>query len=73
MSANNAQLILTYACRNIPAPPDWDLSDLKLYHAMRLLYAEHGMLIVGEDQARREREQLCAAWRKEKRELTDAV
>lgn len=68
MSANNARLILAYAFRNIPAPAEWDLSDLKLYHAMRLLYAEHGMLIVGEDQARQERQQLIEAWEKEKTE-----
>lgn len=66
MGANNARLILAYAFRNIPASDDWDLSDLKLYHAMRLLYTEHGMLIVGEDQARRERQQLINAWEKEK-------
>lgn len=66
MSANNAQLILVYAFRNILAPDDWDLSDLKLYHAMRLLYTEHSMLIVGEERARRERQQLIEAWEKEK-------
>lgn len=68
MGAHNARLILAYAFQNIPAPSDWDLSDLKLYHAMRLLYAEHGMLIVGEDQARQERQQLIEAWEKEKTE-----
>lgn len=66
MGTNNAQLILAYAFRNIPAPDDWDLADLKLYHAMRLLYAEHGMLVVDEEQARRERQQLIEAWRNEK-------
>lgn len=66
MGANNARLILAYAFRNIPAPADWDLSDLKLYHAMRLLYAEYGMMLVSREQAAKEREQLVAAWRKEK-------
>lgn len=66
MGVNNAGLILAYAFRNISAPDDWDLSDLKLYHAMRLLYTEHGMLIVGEEQAKQERQQLIEAWKKEK-------
>ncbi len=66
MGANNAKLILAFAYRSIPAPADWDLSDLKLYHAMRLLYAEHGMMLVDRDQAAKERAQLVEAWRKEK-------
>lgn len=58
--------ICAVAYRNNPPDDNWDLSDLKLYHAMRLLYAEYRAGLVDKDQARREREQLVAAWRKEK-------
>ncbi len=66
MGLNRERLILLAAYRSIPAPADWDLSDLKLYHAMRLLYAEYGMMLVDRDQAAEERAQLVEAWRKEK-------
>ena len=63
---NRAKLILAAAYRGSPAPEDWDLSDLKLYHAMRLLYSEYGMMLVDREQAERERDQLLAVWREEK-------
>lgn len=63
---DKAKQILAAAYQNIPPPEDWDLSDLKLYHAMRLLYAEYGMMIVDRDQAIRERDQLLAKWKEEK-------
>lgn len=70
MGASNAKMILACAFRNIPAQGDWDLSDLKLYHAMRLLYAEYGMMLVDREQAAAEREQLVREWRKEKHDIT---
>lgn len=62
--------ICSAAYRNNPPEDGWDLSDLKLYHAMRLLYAEFGMMLVDREQAAAEREQLVTAWRDEKNEIT---
>lgn len=59
--------ICSAAYHNSPPEDGWDLSDLKLYHAMRLLYAEFGMMLVDREQAARERSQLVEAWRREKR------
>ena len=61
-----AKKIFMMAYREMPPPDDWDLSDLKLYHSMRLLYAEFAMLLVDRDRAVKERAQLLAVWYREK-------
>ena len=66
MGLNNAKLIMLAAYHGVPMPKGCDLSDLKLYQAMRLLYEQFGMLMVTQEEAMRERDQLLEAWRKEK-------
>lgn len=68
MGMDNAKLILLSAYRSVPMPEECDLSDLKLYNAMRLLYQQFGMLMVTQEEAMRERDQLVEAWRKEKQQ-----
>lgn len=68
MGMDNAKLILLAAYRGVPMPEECDLSDLKLYNAMRLLYQQFGMLMVTQEEAMRERDQLVEAWRKEKQQ-----
>lgn len=67
-----AKLICMRAYRNEPTAErdGWDLSDLKLYHAMRLIYAEYGMLILSREEALSARQEVIAAWEREKGEAT---
>lgn len=73
MGLDNAKIILLAAYRGVPMPKDCDLSDLKLYNAMRLLYQQFGMLMVTQAEAMRERDQLLEAWRKEKRNEQESI
>ncbi len=63
------RMILTMAYKGIAPTKDFDLADRKLYHALRLLYAEYGMLLVDAEQAKQEKEQLIELWAKEKEYL----
>lgn len=63
---DNAKLILMAAYKGVPMPPEADLTDLELYNAMRLLYTQFGMLMVTQEQAMQEKEQLIELWRKKK-------
>lgn len=65
---SRANQIALMAAQNKTPDAEWDLSDLKLYHALRLLYAEHRLLLVDTHQAAAEKVQLILAWRKEKLE-----
>lgn len=51
----------------------YDLSDLKLYHAMKLLYAEFKAELCSKTEAEKYKDQLVIEWLKEKQAKPNAT